>query len=281
MTPRLRTIYTFLATLTATVVCQFGCSPSVEHKSVDELVALLRNENPKVRFRAATRLGEIRDPRAIAPLIEALSDTSRFKFDMRTPPALRENDVQGYVSLALSEFGPDAIEPLAHAAKDSDPWRRKGALNALGRIDDVRVLDPVLDALGDPDFSVRVEAVHMLGWISRTIEDPRIPQALLRMLASTGEDDRLRYFAIGSLTERVRPESVQPITRALASDPSDSVREEAARALGKLSMKIDAKNSGIADALQAARRDPKTRETAELALRCVNREKDLPLFCKW
>jgi len=77
---------------------------------------------PRDRAKAATALGKLGDPRAVEPLLEALSDDgSGF---------VRENTAE-----ALGRLGdPRAVHPLVAALGDGNSAVRRGAADALLRL---------------------------------------------------------------------------------------------------------------------------------------------------
>jgi len=79
--------------------------------------ALLADENPVVRWRAAEALGDIEDRRAIKPLIRALYD--------------EDSAVQWRAIEALVEIGEPAMKSLTQALNDPDENVRWSAARAL------------------------------------------------------------------------------------------------------------------------------------------------------
>ena len=109
-------------------------------------------------------MGEIRDPRALEPLVAALKDSSGI--------------VRGQAASALGAIGdPRAVEPLVAALKGADESLRTTAAGALSRIG-VATVEPLIAAMNDPDSGVRGSAARALGGIN----DPRAATALLTVL---------------------------------------------------------------------------------------------------
>ncbi|GAH39003.1 unnamed protein product, partial [marine sediment metagenome] len=99
-------------------------SNSVEKKDIDGIIKHLQNSHPSlyiIRMHAAGALGEIRDPRAVQPLIDALKD--------------EHEHVRFCVIGALEEIG-DArsVEPLIDAIKGKRRFERKVVAEALKKI---------------------------------------------------------------------------------------------------------------------------------------------------
>ncbi|MGA9804906.1 MAG: HEAT repeat domain-containing protein, partial [Terriglobales bacterium] len=62
------------------------------------------------------------------------------------------------------EIGAPAVEPIMAELKDSDsdPWVRKEAAEALGKIGDARAVTPLIAALGDNRWGLRQAAANSL-----------------------------------------------------------------------------------------------------------------------
>jgi hypothetical protein len=101
-----------------TNVAQGKSSASLE---LEKLTRELKDQNMKVRRKAAMALGNIDDIQAVGPLIEALKDE-----DVQTRRA---------VAIALGKIGdPRAVEPLTEARKDSNWQVRAMTKEALKKI---------------------------------------------------------------------------------------------------------------------------------------------------
>ncbi|MBM4048211.1 MAG: HEAT repeat domain-containing protein [Planctomycetes bacterium] len=196
---------------------------------LDRLLLQLQSPDAKVRYRSAVALGTIGDLKAIPALIKGLADRGKFRHDLRMHPSIRDDMVQGYVSVALAQIGQAAVEPLISALSSPDHWVRKGSLNALGRIDDERVVVPVIRSLEDQDPLVRSEAARMLGWISRRGPDSRVLDGLTRCLQD--ESVSVRRSAVTALGEELKMH--EPLIQVLDDSDSD-VRNEAIHQLGVL-----------------------------------------------
>lgn len=110
---------------------------------------------------AADALGEIKDTRAIKPLINAF----------------KEGDVMDFqygISEALVKIGKPAVEPLITALKDSDVNVRKNAVSALGNIKDARAVKPLINALRDSTWAVRTNAGWALSEMGKPAVEPLV-----------------------------------------------------------------------------------------------------------
>jgi HEAT repeat protein/tetratricopeptide (TPR) repeat protein len=120
--------------------------------AVIPLINNLKHRIPKGRWGSAKSLGEIGDPRAVEPLIQALNDSNI--------------GVRIAVVEALGKIGsPRAIVPLIDAIRDEVYQVRVSVVEALGEIGDPRALEPLSHALTDEVYQVRVSVVEALGEI--------------------------------------------------------------------------------------------------------------------
>ena len=127
--------------------------------AVPQLIQALGSEEELVRFEAAKVLGEVRDPRMISALVEALYDPSA--------------GVRWLVAEALGAQGPAAVIPILAAVQHDSQSNAfcdaaHHALHELACGDLQEPLAPVLDALGSLDSGVRApiaagEALKKLG----------------------------------------------------------------------------------------------------------------------
>ena len=117
---RIKTILAVLAVVSV-MVLQYAAEAK-DPNEVDRLIGDLKDTSWQIRWYAASALGEIKDPRAVEPLIATL-----------------KNDKNGYVramaAWALGEIkDPRAVEPLIAALSDESHGVRKSAPLALREI---------------------------------------------------------------------------------------------------------------------------------------------------
>src|SRR5262249_40839112 len=111
---------------------------------------------PQTRRKAALKAAAILGPRAVEALPEV---TASLQLQEYAPEA----------ALALSFMGSPAVAPLREAIGADEPvvrreaWRSRGKLRERASIDPQVVVPALLDALKDPDASVRNIAVTYLG----------------------------------------------------------------------------------------------------------------------
>ncbi|MCZ7546907.1 MAG: HEAT repeat domain-containing protein [Anaerolineae bacterium] len=115
-------------------------------RAVEPLINALRDANGRVRIAAAHALGRIGDVRAIEPLIVALRD---------------KQHIDSYVE-ALGLFGEPAVEPLVKVIlKTEDASIRQAATEALKLIGKPAA-SPLIAVLNNANWSVREKALDAL-----------------------------------------------------------------------------------------------------------------------
>ena len=212
--------------------------------SVAENIAALLDEDWGIREEAAMALGHSRDPRAVRPLIGALRDS--------------DHAVRTAATAALEQIGEPAVVDLGTCLRDPELAVQEAAASVLATIGDDRVLDPLISALLSPDWVVRmhaVKAVNRLGdgkaasTLVLLLQDkvPAVRDEAVRALknlahaslsplveALKNSDWRVRLRATEALGELGLPGAIPPLLQVLAHDPDTAIRQDAARALGKI-----------------------------------------------
>jgi len=118
------------------------------------------------------------------------------------------------------------VEGLIRALKDSNPYVRKEAAEALGKIGDERAVEPLIEALKDSYLAVRWKAAEALSKIGERAAGPLIE-------ALKDSDEYVRMGAAGALGEIGDSRAVEPLIEALKDSNAD-VRSSAAIALGEI-----------------------------------------------
>jgi HEAT repeat protein len=170
----------------------------------------LQAKDPKVRRRAAEKLGTSGEPRAVEPLITALRDTNR--------------DVQEAATQALAHIGPAVLEPLLRDLKDEKLDVPKAAA-VLGQIKDARIVEKLAVAVSDANRDVRKAVAQALG----QIRDTHAVEPLIDAL--TDEDAGVREAAAQALGQIRDAHAVEPLIVAL-QDRYQRVLEAVVAALG-------------------------------------------------
>jgi len=167
----------------------------------------LKSDNPYTRERAAIKLGDVKDPRVIDPLVVALDDP--------------KESVRRRVAEALGKIGDvRAIKPLVAALKDFNMLVREEAAKALIKIGDAAV-EPLLIMLKDRDWIVKEHAALALQSLRAEPKDDD-QRALLAVMVGDWE----KAVCLGSV-------AVDPLV-ALLGVGKESVRWQAARSLGMI-----------------------------------------------
>lgn len=137
---------------------------AVARKASDRLVGRLQDEVPEVRLRAAKALGAVGGKAAVAPLVAALDDASRWS-------TIRVGDI-------LSGVGADVPKELAAAFPKLSPQARLAALDIVGRIRSLDSVPWLTARLSDDDADVRARAAHALGEIGDLAAGPALVKGL-------------------------------------------------------------------------------------------------------
>jgi len=109
--------------------------------AVTPLISALREGDGNLRWGAAIALGKIRDPRAIEPLIRALTD--------------KYENVRAEAAASLAAMGKAALEPLLRFLKFSDKSIRIEVVTALGELKDTDAIHPLIQMLENADEEER------------------------------------------------------------------------------------------------------------------------------
>lgn len=198
--------------------------------AVDPLIAALQDRSYDVRKAAAKALGEIRDPRAVQPLMVAIKSGDNTSGD---------NAEQSAAMNALVEIGSAAVEPLLAALKGRFHMARRAAVT-LGRIKDPRAVEPLIAILIN-DSSMRGWAAQALAQIGSAAAEPlaailddesrrQTPDWATKLVAQTGSaadklkleiEDFVSGGATNSATREVRAMAVKAL-REMNWQPSSA-----------------------------------------------------------
>ena len=238
--------------------------------AVEALLDALRDRHDLVRVASADALGNIGDPRALAPLMQAA---------LRDPaPVVRSQAAMASAQLSAADAG----NVLVSALRDPDYATRLRALEAFESMQ-LADLAPLETALGDDNAEVQRRAALALersGYLERLVEQlasfersVRVAAyAKLLQLGRAGLTDsitgRLRHermevrVSIARACAELRAERAGPDLIAALEDPAWPVRAAACEAIEQLQTK------GAARALLGLLADPEesVREAAASAL---------------
>jgi len=212
-----------------------------------ETVQATRTEDADVREIALRALARIGDPRAVEPLIEALTtadvwlapriaDILSRHGPMVTDPLLALLDQPGrhparaWAANVLGEVRAERAFPvLVRALGDADDEVRGKAATALGRLGDRRAMTYLLDhLLTDPAPFVRTRIAATLG----RFDDPEVIDRLVRALGDPAWWVRMRSV---EALEQIGAQAEGPLLVAL-DDPDLEIRARAAVGLERLGM---------------------------------------------
>lgn len=181
-----------------------------ESKGIQQWIKDLRDEEPLVRWQAATHLGRAQDARAVEPLIEALGDM--------------DEGVRREVTKALGEIGdPRAAKPLAKMLDDTDEFVRLNALGALENIEGAEATKLLIAALKNDNPMVRMNAAASLG--------RRGDQEAINPLEEVAGNDVQNYvrFAAQQALVQIRgetvvkpPEDTEALTKRISADENSA-----------------------------------------------------------
>jgi HEAT repeat protein len=216
--------------------------------AVEPLIKALKNK--ETRFFAAKALGEIKDPRAITPLINllnlnesgisstaalALGNFKDKKAIDALVKALKEfKNLRYKLRAALINIGPPSVEHLIPLLNDKDYLVRIEVVKIFGQIKDIRAVKALIKAWDDEDFDVRVKAAESLVEIGTLAVEPLI--SLLQ-----DEDSYLRWRAAWCLGMIKDLKSVKPLSATL-KDKVAEVQWIAIDALGRIGDKKSVKH---------------------------------------
>jgi len=181
-------------------------------KAVVHLIEALRDEDAGLRWAAAKALGEMKAPEAVSHLIQALKD--------------EDEAVRWAAARALGEMkAPEAVPHLIQALKDEDEAVRRAAVRALGEMKAPEAVSHLIEALRDEDRGLRRAAAEALG-------EMKAPEAVPHLIEALRDEDWLvRRAAVRALGEMKAPEAVPHLIEALKDA---GLRQPAARALGEM-----------------------------------------------
>ncbi len=195
---------------------------------IEQMMDQLRHDDPMMRFEAAQALGASNDPRAVAPLIGALSDENA---------KVQYAAVSGLVKLGDASAAKPIIDLLL-SEPDSRLWEllklnvgmrlRNGLLDMVQR-GDVALADQLADVLAS-DMLDEQQVAFVIRLLGRTADARAVEMLIDRLLEDTPTIQVAAAEALGSIGD---PSAVAPLMLFLTDD-ADTVREVAIEALGRL-----------------------------------------------
>jgi HEAT repeat protein len=209
-----------------------------DSRVVEPLVRVLRESDEYTCAAAVTALGLIGDTRAIEPLIPFLYQSSS---SLRNSAAKALNqlgwqpsnaDEKITFAVALEDwdqcisFGAAAVNPLIAILTDTRVSVM--AATALGKIGDVRAVEPLIPLLRYSDENIRYTAIEALG----SIADPRAVVPLIDVLRDRKEN--VRIMAINSLGKIGDLRAVDALVKVFQVETTSNIREVILKVLGNI-----------------------------------------------
>ncbi len=192
-----------------------GVLGKIGTSAIIPLIAALEDENIYVQAKAIKSLGQIKDPRAIEPLIGKLR---------KGKGIIAKTTIE-----ALVKIGEPAVPPLINALKSESNSLKTGVAKILGQIGDPRAVEGLIGILEDEKNQVRIAAINALGEIGQ-------PSAIESLMGRfTDQDGYARECAAEAIAKIGEP-ALEPLINALG-DNRRAVRTDAIRALGELKSK--------------------------------------------
>ncbi|MFM7564229.1 MAG: HEAT repeat domain-containing protein [Planctomycetota bacterium] len=290
----------------AAVVCAERLFRENNAAAATELYQQVRSADvSKQRQLEATRgLLVISGEKSATLLTECLnsSDEDLFRLGLKMARMLPGDEVSGVLSQAIRSASPERaglvllaladrlttmatadqpadLSPLMAAAAEGAKPVRLSALNALGRLGNVKVLDSLMKAAAEPDSEIAATAKHALAEVPGDGVNQRIAQLLG---SASGDQVKLLVELVGSR----RIPATKDLQRILDSRDGD-LRKAALLALGEtvelkeLSLLVERASAAQADAEEvaaarqalrtAAVRMPQPDACAELLARAMER----------
>ncbi|MDD5583967.1 MAG: HEAT repeat domain-containing protein [Candidatus Omnitrophica bacterium] len=190
--------YGFVGTKASEALIKIGPS------AVESLIGVLKTSRERsARINAVLALGQIKDVRAIEPLITIFKEEDTL--------------FRLYAAEAIGQIGTPAIDALQGIVQDKDTGVREAAVVGLGRIAmykrDKSAVDFLVAALTDGDVAVRRQAVLALFNISNWYKEIFAVDALIAVLSDS--DSEVAGYAAWALGNIADTRAIQPLILAL------------------------------------------------------------------
>jgi ankyrin repeat protein len=201
-------------------------------KDVKGLIKALNYKDMWIAKDAAKALGPLKDPRAVEPLIAALSVSALcsdaigalgiIRDSRAVEPLLKillKDEPQGStVTQALGRLGPPAVDGLIKALSSEHENVRWRATDALGDIGDPRAIDALIQAGSDKSGFVSASAKRALKKISGHAIDP-----LLKTIADGDVAQARTLLDAGMDVNASAADGMTPLWKALYRRSSDEM----------------------------------------------------------
>lgn len=173
---------------------------------IDDWARRMKDEDAHTRLEAVKSFGESGDPEAIEHLIEAMADPD---------PAVKIKAIDYLGKLRATQATTIMVQKLF--MRDVDALEKQRILVALGRIGDLKAVEPVTDFLAqDTTPATRATAVFTLGEIG----DRSAIEPLQKVQVDSTDPDlaRLAGEAVAKIERRLSPATVAVTVPALEEE---------------------------------------------------------------
>jgi HEAT repeat protein len=183
----------------------------------DITTVLLDDPIIEVRQSAARALGDTKHPAAIPFLMEALRDSSWW---------FEREQAAADLLTAIEKMGPAVVEPLIEALGDKEGTVRRYAAIMLGRVGDPRAIEELGMALYDLHNEVgRVAAEALAKFGAPTVD--------IFIEALHHPEAAIRENSVAALS-KIHEARIVPVLIEMLRDPERTVKMQAMQALGEL-----------------------------------------------
>lgn len=299
----------------------YGLGRLRDRKVKVHLIEALKDHSPHVRTRAAEALGSLDDEESILPLlsltgdlnpyvrratVKSIGNLSRNLQDRASQEKImtllveklqdRDSGVRSLAAFALGHLGfPEGVQPLLKAYERGDRLLQFSILQALGKIENEKIIPFLVQKIKEGDENLRIESSHSLRLLSASSKvskylpvgelvsilkdrcamvrrsiahilgnsrDPSCVPSLLELLHD--EDLRVRLSALTAIGNLKDPRGLRSLI-LLTKDKEEGIRMGATWALGEI------KNRRALEPLRLCLKDgsEKVRRSAALAIQKI------------
>lgn len=233
-----------------------------DYRATDPIIGELESNDESIREAAIKALGEIRDKKAVAPLIEILNRTKYRK-------------QQGIIAEALGSIGDRrAVGPLIHALNNNCEINSDNSdyiLTALGQVKDPVAYNCLMSVLKENKYKHKADALSALGYYHK----PEVIEIIRN--AVKDNDQHIRVGAVKGMCNMNSPDIIPDLIETL-KDESSQVREYAIGGLSEMDNPVvvdhlikivegsDPRSKWFAVEILGNRKDPRAAEPLVWAL---------------
>ncbi|HEX6268654.1 MAG TPA: HEAT repeat domain-containing protein [Anaerolineales bacterium] len=251
-----------------------------DRNAIQPLLRMLKDKEAEVRSAACLALGLFREPSTFDdianvllddPIIEVRQAAARSLGDTGHPAALpylmeslhdsfwwyEREYAAGDLLLAIEKMGVAAVDPLVDALGDKEGTVRKFAAILLGRLGDPRAIEPLGMTLYDLHHEVGNASAESLAKFGTSAVD-------LLIEALNHPEMWIRIHSVLALS-RIKDARVAPVLLHMLNDPEREVKKQVIQSLGKL------KDPRTFPALQEIASDRADRELHTLAKEAISK----------